>query len=1347
MCATTEGGGQDQTTSTCFLKKHQKHKIICPEGVVPPHCCKMSCLNKLSILGIRSFDNRRAETIKFYTPLTLIVGYNGSGKTTIIESLKFAFTGVQPPNTKVGGAFVHDPKLAGEKEIMAQVKVSFRAATGTHMVVTRNLQLTVKKTARSLKSLEGALNITNPNTGEITVISSRVAELDMVLPQYLGVSTAVIDNVIFCHQDESLWPLSDPSTLKKKFDEIFEAQKYTKAIDNIKKIRKSQNEELAKYKILEEHAKQDKDRAEKAQKSAERLQQEVEALRAQVEDLERRIAQARKLADEAWRKGESYSKILGTLEGKRIEARSKQNTIRDLEAHLKEVSESDEWLQSTLAQFDTRQQELQDQMRRMQEEYVQCQDRIKLLGKQREEKVQLKGKFEQEKEEFERQIVRRKNVVRETATKHQIWGYDDLEDETLVEEFIYKIKKLSKDHSATFDRTKLEHTSDRRDAQSLVNKLTERKAALQDHKITVKQQMAQNDRDAGEFQRRVNDIKVDEGSKAVIESRIDDLNLKIQTARDVAASADWEKKLADANTALRSSDEESSRLNDEIVQSTKKTGELAKLAHLKQELKERQHSVQTLINAHGQRIRKLIGEAWDATTIEKVHQDVLTDANREMTSAERERDHVGRELEQLQFKQKTFRDDLVRKKTEAETHDKEIRAVVESGPNDYDDALKDAEDFVETTRKEGGGRAGLHDYFLRTLEALNGEKPACRTCLRGFKGPTDPALVRMKRRIEELVTKARDEMQQSDVQEAEQDYKRLLDLAVPYENWKKLTNIEIPAAEAEMADLALQRETLLRRIEKHDKIVEERREAKDAVDAITRMVASISRCDADIRSLTTQIEELSLRQSQQSGGRTLEEIREELSRAAERSRTAQKTISRLRAEQDQSRTDLSIMELELRDLRMELNTINNQLEKKASLASRVEEYRAAHQQQRETLEKIDVDMEKLDPEISTAKAKYDDVDQRAAAKERELLYEQSRLAESVNALDLLNDQIRSYVDRGGPGQLTVTDRELHALERELDQAQSEQGRLTREMNKVNDQIRDGESTRRQFSDNLRYRQETKALHQLNEEIAELASHNAEFDRDRFQTESRKYENEHNKWSAEQSGLMGEMKSKDAQLLELLADYETDFQDAPKRYKEAHIKVEATKAAVEDLARYGGALDKAIMKFHSLKMEEINGIIEELWHKTYQGTDIDTILIRADNETGRGNRSYNYRVVMIKSGAEMDMRGRCSAGQKVLASIIIRLALAECFSANCGLIALDEPTTNLDSDNIRGLAEALHGIIKQRQQQSNFQLIVITHDEEFLKHMQCGDFADYYYRVSRNAQANSIIERQSIAAVL
>ncbi|TFK52416.1 hypothetical protein OE88DRAFT_1657677 [Heliocybe sulcata] len=53
-----------------------------------------------------------------------------------------------------------------------------------------------------------------------------------------------------------------------------------------------------------------------------------------------------------------------------------------------------------------------------------------------------------------------------------------------------------------------------------------------------------------------------------------------------------------------------------------------------------------------------------------------------------------------------------------------------------------------------------------------------------------------------------------------------------------------------------------------------------------------------------------------------------------------------------------------------------------------------------------------------------------------------------------------------------------------------------------------------------------------------------------------------------------------------------------------------------------------MKYHSLKMEEVNETMRYLWNKTYQGTDIDGIKIRSENEgaaSTSSRKSYNYRV--------------------------------------------------------------------------------------------------------------------------
>ena len=213
-----------------------------------------------------------------------------------------------------------------------------------------------------------------------------------------------------------------------------------------------------------------------------------------------------------------------------------------------------------------------------------------------------------------------------------------------------------------------------------------------------------------------------------------------------------------------------------------------------------------------------------------------------------------------------------------------------------------------------------------------------------------------------------------------------------------------------------------------------------------------------------------------------------------------------------------------------------------------------------------------------------------------------------------------------------------------------------------------------------------------------------------------------------------------------------------------------------------------MAFHKKKMMEINKTIAELWAATHRGRDIDLsksnrIRIECASLVHLPRRhAHRYAAharststdsgnccllsvcvcVCVSVGDQRLDRGRCSAGQKALASLI-RLALAETFCVNCGILALDEPTTNLDSDNIEAFAHALcqyahtrathtcrHTydyatlpfcmrltlcaalcrIIEQRRAQSNFQLVVITHDFEFVRLLGRGEFTDHYWAVSK-----------------
>ena len=72
----------------------------------------------------------------------------------------------------------------------------------------------------------------------------------------MGVSNAILENVIFCHQDDSNWPFSDQANLKKIFDEVFDTTKYTKALNELRQVSKKYAKYAKEFKHeLELHAK------------------------------------------------------------------------------------------------------------------------------------------------------------------------------------------------------------------------------------------------------------------------------------------------------------------------------------------------------------------------------------------------------------------------------------------------------------------------------------------------------------------------------------------------------------------------------------------------------------------------------------------------------------------------------------------------------------------------------------------------------------------------------------------------------------------------------------------------------------------------------------------------------------------------------------------------------------------------------------------------------------------------------------------------------------------------------------------------------------------------------------
>lgn len=184
--------------------------------------------------------NLARSNLYIYSSLyTLCIGANGCGKTTIIEALKFATTGQLPPGARAGHSFINDPGMTDSTEVKGCIKLRFNNAANEICILTRSLQLTKKKVKLEFRQLDGMLKIKD-RTGKTSSLSYKCADLDKHMPLQLGVTSSILENVIFCHQEDSNWPMLEGAVLKKKFDDIFESSRYAKLLENINAMKKKQ---------------------------------------------------------------------------------------------------------------------------------------------------------------------------------------------------------------------------------------------------------------------------------------------------------------------------------------------------------------------------------------------------------------------------------------------------------------------------------------------------------------------------------------------------------------------------------------------------------------------------------------------------------------------------------------------------------------------------------------------------------------------------------------------------------------------------------------------------------------------------------------------------------------------------------------------------------------------------------------------------------------------------------------------------------------------------------------------------------------------------------------------------
>eukprot|EP00960_Hanusia_phi_P016635 489746-Hanusia_phi.AAC.8 len=345
----------------------------------------MTTVDKLAIQGIRSYgpDDRDKQTIEFGCPLTLILGKNGSGKTTIIECLRMSTSGALPPNASSGQSFVHDPRASNRTKTSSLIRMMFTRLNGEQVTVKQTFELANKSEHKQqFRKVSCEIGIKSAK-GEVD--SKRKCADDSIVPMMMGVTKALLQHVIFCHQEESNWILGDSRSIKEKFDAIFSSTKYAKALESIRKTQqetktelKEMQERVSKLRVIRDHARQRRDELQSYQQKSEESRKQIAVHQERCDSAEARLNEVN-LSIEKLR---DLQARLETLETCRAEAEQDvqlefEEDVETLEELMKDLKGKDQRCQKSLENLEKEEEDLLNKAKA-------CKESISQLNRERD---------------------------------------------------------------------------------------------------------------------------------------------------------------------------------------------------------------------------------------------------------------------------------------------------------------------------------------------------------------------------------------------------------------------------------------------------------------------------------------------------------------------------------------------------------------------------------------------------------------------------------------------------------------------------------------------------------------------------------------------------------------------------------------------------------------------------------------------------------------------------------------------------------------------------------------------------------------------------------------------------
>lgn len=913
--------------------------------------------------------------------------------------------------------------------------------------------------------------------------SNRCADVDQEMCIELGVSKPIINQVLFCHQEDANWPLDESKKLKERFDEIFDAAKYNKCLDHISKKIKEKNEQHKLMKMEVVNLQDKKKFVENRKLTLHDKIEKFDGLTQNVIEIETKLKPINERINELYTIEQNFSRLYTNIELKKKELEHLLVQQKEILDTVKEFEGSDDELNEKVGQFKDELKSFECDIEALKKKKQDCVDNEKDLSLKINQQQNILGSLQAESSHNIKNVDDRNRLILTTAKEYGLKNVNL--DESDISTTIDQLKKSfeANKENVNTEQKYMEHEED--ELQKEIDSAREENAHLNQNINSKKKQLQELEDEMRAIKHKLEELNTADDQLKLSENKLQRVEKEIK-AMESSLDTDLLKQQIDKEKSkLKALVERSEIVEKEVRELQQYTVIQTEIDVKNENWFSKQKQLKRLMNTHDKSLMYIFKNNIPDANLKSSIESHILDKRKTIKNMTTAIDDKQKKVLKLENNLSSCREKLNEKENEFLENVEKIQQCC--GDEPLDGVIEKTSNKLRQLHDNRGSLASSTYLYKNFIKKFQEDHPSCPLCKRNVneKSAARQIIDDITKQIENIPNELKKIDAELNAQQKIHD--KLLFLQPLNEKNKSLESDEIPSLKTQVRENKSQFDKYVEELSTMKTSLAEYQKNLDVSNSIVGDVCLIDQWQKEMTTLKQEITHLEKRMRSSSNAddqpkRGLDEAICERESLNVDIRTIQNNIESQQSKLSQHTERLQVRREQKNELLTQQLTIKKNLQDKDHLVTKSIEIE-------DKVLSFSVDLSELQEKTEPMKQKLNQCiklkDELKSKHRKQMDHLRTKInneMKKISQITSLQANIQEYESKNVINQMEMVLNEIIQFKEKIEQFTKKKTQIDATIDDLKRKVTNGQIYYRELQDNVQLREKQKKSEKLRKEI-------------------------------------------------------------------------------------------------------------------------------------------------------------------------------------------------------------------------------------------------------------------------